>query len=118
MATNTSVTYLSETLVGGPIVTDQVALAADTYYKGMILTYDARANNWAYDAAPAAADTGVAVYMGDGSARTLSSTGYDTVIKAGELMLGGFVDDSGTAVTLDEDIISILGTFGIHVRRK
>ena len=38
MTTSTSATYLSETLVGGPIVTDQVALAADTYYKGMILT--------------------------------------------------------------------------------
>ena len=118
MTTSTSATYLSETLVGGPIVTDQVALAADTYYKGMILTYDASANNYAYDAAPAVTDTGVAVYMGDGSSRVLSAPGYDTVIKAGELMLGGFVDDAGAAVVLDEDIIAILSTFGINVRRK
>jgi len=118
MATSTSVTYLGETLVGGPIVTDQVALAADTYYKGMILTYDADNNNWAYDASPTVADTGVAVYLGDGSSRVLAAEGYDAIIKAGELMEGGFVDDSGEVVTLDEDIISILGTFGIHVRRK
>ena len=118
MATNTSVTYAAETLVGGPIVTDQVALAADTYYKGMILTYNASANNYAYDAAPAVTDTGVAVYLGDGGSRVLSSPGYDAVIKHGELMLGGFVNDSGAAVTLDEDIIAILSTFGINVRRK
>ena len=56
--------------------------------------------------------------MGDGSSRVLSAPGYDTVIKAGELMLGGFVDDAGAAVVLDEDIIAILSTFGINVRRK
>jgi hypothetical protein len=118
MATSTSVNYAAETLIGGPIVTDQVYLAADTYYKGMILTYDASNNYWVYDASPAAADTGVGVYLGDGGSRVLSSAGYDAIIKSGELMASGFVNDSGTAVTLDEDIISVLGTFGIHVRRK
>ena len=115
-----AVTYNTENLIAGEIVTDQVALAADTYYKGMLLTYVAGSNNWAYDAAPGAADTGVAIYLGDNvsDSRVLSSPGYGTVIKAGAVMEGGFVNDSGVAVTLDEDIISVLGTFGIHVKRS
>lgn len=114
------VTYSTENLIAGDIITDQVALAADTYYRGMLLTYDASTNTWAYDAAPAAADTGVGIYLGDSisDSRTLSVAGYGTIIKAGEVYAGGFVNDSGVAVTLDEDIISILGTFGIHVKRK
>jgi hypothetical protein len=115
-----AVTYNTEKLIGGPIITDQVALAADTYYKGMILTYVANDNNWVYDAAPGASDTGVAVYLGSSvvDSRVLAAPGYDTVIKAGELMEGGFVNDSGASITLDEDIISVLGTFGIHVKRS
>ena len=115
-----AVTYNTENLIGGWIETDQVALAADTYYKGMLLTYVAGSNNWAYDAAPSVADTGVAVYLGDNvsDSRVLSAPGYGTVIKAGQLMAGGFVNDSGVAVTLDEDIISILGTFGIFIKRS
>ena len=113
------VTYNTEKLIAGDIITDQVALAADTYYRGMLLTYDASGNNWVYDAAPAAADTGVGIYLGDSisTSRTLSTAGYGTIIKAGEVYAGGFVNDSGVAVTLDEDIISVLGTFGIHVKR-
>jgi len=115
----TAVTYNTEKLIGGPITTDVVTLAADTYYKGMLLTYDASANGYAYDAAPTVADTGVAIYLGDSinDNRVLSAPGYDTVIKSGEVQLNGFVNDSGTAVTLDEDIIAILSTFGIYVKR-
>ncbi len=113
------VTYNTEKLIAGEIITDDVAMAADTYYRGMLLTYDASTNKWGYDAAPAAADTGVGIYLGDGisASRTISVSGYDTIIKAGEVYAGGFVNDSGVAVTLDEDIISVLGTFGIHVKR-
>ena len=114
-----AVTYNTEKLIAGTIQTDVVALAADTYYKGMLLTYVAGSNNWAYDAAPAAADTGVGIYLGDSvsDSRVLASPGYGTIIKGGEVMEGGFVNDSGAAVTLDEDIISVLGTFGIYVKR-
>ncbi len=114
-----AVTYNTENLIAGEIQTDVVALAADTYYKGMMLTYVAGSNNWAYDAAPTVTDTGVAIYLGDSvsTSRVLSSPGYGTVIKAGEIMEGGFVDDTGTAVVLDEDIISILGCFGIYIKR-
>lgn len=114
-----AVTYNTEKLIAGPIQTDVVALAADTYYKGMLLTYVAGSDNWVYDAAPTVADTGIAVYLGDSvsDSRVLSAPGYGTVIKAGEVMIGGFVDDAGAAVVLDEDIISILGTFGLYVKR-
>ena len=113
------VTYNTEKLIAGDIITDQVTMAADTYYRGMLLTYNAGSNAWVYDAAPGAADTGVGIYLGDGisASRVLSAPGYDTILKAGEVYAGGFVDDSGVAVTLDEDIISVLGTFGIHVKR-
>ena len=35
------VTFNTENLIAGDIKTDQVYLKADTYYRGMILTYDA-----------------------------------------------------------------------------
>jgi len=114
-----AVTYNTESLIAGQIQTDVVALAADTYYKGMILTYNASNNNYEYDASPAVADTGVAIYLGDSinTSRVLAAAGYDTVIKAGEVQEGGFVNDSGVAVALDEDIIAILSTFGIYIKR-
>jgi hypothetical protein len=114
-----AVTYNTESLIAGSIQTDQVYLAADTYYKGMLLTYDANNNYWVYDATPGAADTGVGIYLGDSvsTSRLLSSAGYGTIIKGGDVQEGGFVNDSGNAVTLDEDIISVLGTFGIYVKR-
>ncbi len=114
-----SVDYITEKLIAGEIITDQVALAADTYYKGMILTYDANNDRYKYNAAPAATDT-VAIYLGDGSGegRVLASTGYGSVIICGEVFEGGIVTDANAAFTVTEDIRAACNAVGIYIKRK
>ena len=114
-----SVDYITEKLIAGEIITDQVALAADTYYKGMILTYDSGNDRYQYDATPAATDT-VAIYLGDGSGegRVLAAPGYDSVIIAGEVFEGGIVTDANAVFTVTEDIRAACNAVGIYIKRK
>ena len=114
-----SVDYITEKLIAGEIITDQVALAADTYYKGMLLTYVAADDNYAYDATPADGDT-IAIYLGDGSVvgRVLAAPGYDSVIIGGEVFEGGIVTDANAAFTVTEDIRAICNAAGIYIKRK
>ena len=114
-----TVTYNTENLIAGEIKTDQVPLAADTYYRGMPLTYNAGNNNYEYDATPAQTDT-IAIYLGNGigASRVLSAPGYDTVIIFGEVMEGGIVTDANAAFTVTEDIRAICAQAGIFIKRK
>ena len=111
-----AVTYNTETLIAGEIKTDQAPLAADTYYKGMPLKYTAASDYWEYDSTC----TGGGFYLGDGksASRTLSGTGYDTIIVGGDVMEGGIVNDSGTALTVSEDMIAANGKMGLYIKRS
>lgn len=113
------VTFNTENLIAGDIKTDQVYLKADTYYRGMILTYDAVTDAYQYDAAPAQTDT-IAIYLGGGigTSRVLSAAGYDSVIIGGEVMEGGIVTDANAAFTVTEDIRAICAQAGIYIKRK
>lgn len=116
MATNTSVTYSAETLIAGPIKTDQALLKADTYYKGMPLKYTAGSDYYEYDATAA---TVAAFYLGDGSSRVIGGSGaVDAIILGGEIMASGIVNDSGTALTVDQDFIAAVAANGFYVKRK
>ena len=111
-----AVTYNTESLIAGAIQTDQATLAADTYYKGMPLKYTADSDYWEYDSTC----TGGAIYLGSSVAasRTLSVSGYDTIIVGGEVMEGGIVDDSGDALTITEDMIAAMGKLGVYIKRS
>lgn len=115
-----TITYNTENLIAGDLKTDQVPLAADTYYRGMPLTYNSGNNNYEYDATPAVTDT-VAVYLGSGigASRVLSQPGYDTVaITGSELLESGLVTDTNTAFTVTEDLRAIFAKSGIIIKRK
>ena len=108
-----STAYNTEKLIAGNVQTQQVKLAADTYYKGMPLAYTAGTDSYGYDAT---ASTLAAIYMEDES-RTLSVAGYGTVIMGGEIYEGGLVDDSNVALTIDEDFIAAVAPRGFYIKR-
>ena len=108
-----STTYLTEELIAGDIKTDQVNLAADTYYRGMPLKYTAASDYYEYSAVAGEIQ---AIFMEDES-RTLASAGYGSVIVGGDVYEGGFVDDSGDALTLDDDYIAAAASNGFYIKR-
>lgn len=109
--------YATETLIAGQIQTDQVYLKADTYYRGMPLKYTAASDYYEYDATPANL---AAIYLGNPQAtsRVLSAAGYDAVIKGGQVFQDGFVNDSGAALTIDEDYIAAAAANGFYIKKK
>jgi len=113
----TTTEYKEEKLICGNIITDQVPLKADTYYRGMPLTYDSDTNLYGYSATGSVI---FAVYLGGAqeTSRVLSTSGYGSVIKSGELYEEGFVNDSNVALTIDEDFKAAAGVRGFHIRRK
>ena len=110
-------TYATENLICGEIQTDQVKLKAGTYYRGMPLKYTATSDYYEYDATPANL---AAIYLGNPQAtsRILSSAGYDAVIKGGQVFQDGFVDNSGAALTIDEDYIAAAAANGFYIKKK
>jgi hypothetical protein len=109
-----SVTYNTEKLVAGKVQTQQVKLAADTYYKGMPLAYDAGNDRYTYSATAA---TLAAIFMEDDS-RAIDANDWGTVIMGGEIQQGGLVNDSNVALTVDEDFIAAVAPRGFYIKRS
>ena len=106
--------YNTEDLIAGEIKTAQVPLKADTYYRGMPLKYTSGSDYYEYDAT---ASTLAAVFLEDES-RTLTDTGYGAVIVGGELLDTGLVDDSGDALTIDEDFKAAVAPRGFYIKTE
>lgn len=108
-----SVSYdAGKQLQAGNVTTDQVPLAADTYYTGMLLEYDA--TNDVYIAL--ATDANMAgIYNGE--EKTLASAGYGSAIMGGEINETGLVDAAGAAITLTEDQRAAYRDKGFYIKR-
>jgi len=74
-------------------------LAADTYYIGMLLEYNATND----ELEAISTGTLAAIYNGDEDGRVLSASGVGSVIVAGDISEEGLVDNAGAALTLTED---------------
>ena len=109
--------YATENLICGQIQTDQVKLKAGTYYSGMPLKYTADYDYYEYSAIGSEL---AAIYLGNPQAtsRVLSAAGYDAVIKGGQVFQDGFVNDSGAALTIDEDYIAAAAANGFYIKKK
>lgn len=112
-----STTYNTEELIAGKIETQQVKLAADTYYRGMPLEYDAANDRYKYLASGSIAG----IFLedddeGTGVAKTANAWG--SIIFGGDVYEGGIVDDSGDAYTITEDIIAAWRAEGFFIKRK
>lgn len=108
-----AVTYeAGKKLIGGWVSTDQVPLAADTYYDGMLLEYDATADNYK----ALATDANMSgIY--NGGERTLASAGFGDCIMAGEINETGLVSATNVALTLTEDQRATYRNRGFYIKR-
>lgn len=104
--------YETEKLIAGPVQTQQVKFAADTYYRGMPLEYDA--DNDRYVTLTSGSIAGI--FLGEET--TLVNNDYDSIIIGGEIYAGGLVTDLNTAFTVTEDIIAAWAPRGFYIKRK
>lgn len=101
-------------LIAGFISTDQAPLAADTYYVGMPLEYDAGNDRYKYLATAANV---AAIYNGVDEAE-LTAGDFADIIVFGEVYEGALVDDAGDAYTMTEDLRATFNAAGLLVKRK
>lgn len=100
-------------LNAGWISTREIPLAADTYFIGMRLEYNATNDNYEI----LSAGTLAGLYNGtDG--RVLAAPGVDNCIVAGEVSSAGIVDDAGDVATLTEDEIAAYRDAGFYVKEN
>lgn len=99
-------------LQAGEVTTDQVPLAADTYYPGMELEYSAAADEYI----ALVTDANVAAIY-NGEERTLASSGIGDCIMAGEINETGLVDAAGASKTLTEDQRATRRDKGFYIKR-
>ena len=97
---------------GDFFITDQKPLAADTYYPGMLLEYDAT-NDVMIALATDANLAGIYI----GPERTLTGAGQGGVCIAGDIDPAGLVDDSNDALTITEDQRQVYRNRGFYIKR-
>ena len=105
--------YETEKLIGGEIKTQQVKFAADTYYKGMPLEYDAGNDRYQYLASGA-----LAGFFLEDESRAILANGWGFLISGGEIQEGGIVTDANAAYTVTEDLIATWRAEGFFIKRS
>lgn len=101
-------------LIAGFISTRQLPLPADTYYIGMLLEYDAAADNYK----ALAVDANMSAIYNGTDGRVLAGAGVDDCIVAGEIAHGGIVDAAGAALVLTEDQIAAFAKNGFWIKEN
>ena len=119
MANPTTTNYNTDRLIAGQVQTQQVKFAADRYYRGMPLEYDAANDRYRYYGT----DTSIlhGFFLEDdnlGSGIVKADNEWGSIINGGEVQEGGIVDDSGNAMTITEDMIAGAALLGIYIKRK
>jgi len=108
-----STTYISENLAGGEFTTQTGKFAADTYYPGMPLEYDAANDRYQYLNAG-----DIAGFFWEPESRAILADGYGTFMDGGEIQQQGIVTDAGAAYTITEDLIAAWSVRGFKVKRN
>ena len=103
--------YTTEKLLAGMMITNHLALAAGTYYRGQNLVWNGTNNNYE-DAAGATPD---AIYIGEEVTFALATK--STLMIWGEVQLEGLVNGSNVAIgTLTDAEIKAYQDNGIFVK--
>jgi hypothetical protein len=105
-------TYIVDDLIAGPVITDEGKMAADTYYRGMTLTYNTSTGYYTYNATAGSIN---AVY--NGPTLALDAADRGSIIIGGEVHKAGLVNDSGAALTVTDDIIAQAALDGLYIKR-
>lgn len=112
MATSETTEFLTENLIAGEIKTQQVKMAADTYYRGMPLEYDSGNDRYQYLASGDLAGFWLE------ETRTLEANEWGSIIVNGSEVLGrGIVTDGNVAYTITEDLRAAWAALGFLVKR-
>lgn len=106
-------TYTVDDLVAGKVITDEVKVAADTYYRGMPLTYDSGDDRYSYSATAGEIN---AIWLED-TRVVAANDSRGSVIIGGEVNGNGMVDGSGSALTITDAMISMSALEGIYIKR-
>ena len=107
-----TVDYLSETLIGGETKTQQVKFAADTYYNGMPLQYDATNDRYL------TLTTGdIAGIFLEKDERIMVNNDIGSIIIGGEVMETGLVTATNTALTVTDDMIAAWAALGFYIKK-
>jgi hypothetical protein len=105
-------TYTVDDLIAGPVITDQVKMAADTYYRGMTLRYNTSTGRYEYNITAGQLN---AVY--NGPTLSLDADDRGSVIIGGEVNKAGLKNDSGAVQTITDDIIAQAALQGLYIKR-
>ena len=97
-------------LIAGIVFTEQENLAADTYYNGMPLAYEAETGVYAYSATQFDA-------FYNGATKTLASAGHGSIIVGGELYEGGMVTDANVVITMTTALRAQMRANGFYPRK-
>lgn len=103
--------FETENLIAGEIRTQQVKLAADTYYRGMPLEYDADNDRYQY------LNQGSIAGIWLEEERTLTANEWGSIIVGGEILGRGIVTDADAEYTITEDLIAAWAVRGFYVKR-
>jgi hypothetical protein len=104
-------TYTTENLIAGKIQTQQVPLAADTYYRGMALEFNSGTGY--YEVLSSGSISGI--YLGEEA--TLTAGDFNSVIVGGEVYEGGIVNGSNVALTFTDTILAAWSVRGFYVKK-
>jgi len=105
-------TYIVDDLIAGPVITDEGKMAADTYYRGMTLTYNTSTKRYTYNVTAGSVN---AVY--NGPTLALDADDRGSVIIGGEVHKAGLVNDSNAALTVDDETIARAALVGLYIKR-
>jgi hypothetical protein len=106
-------TYNVDDLIAGDIITDQVKVLADTYYRGMPLKYNTGTDRYEYSAT---AGEVVAVWLED-ERIVAANDSRGSVILGGEVNGEGLVNDSGAKLTVTDAIRARAAQVGLYIKR-
>jgi len=109
--------YYNNNKVAGEITTDQVPLAADTYFDGMPLKYNSTTHVYEYSEVGSEL-AGIIMLDPQVDSRVLSAAGFGTIIKGGKVFVDCLVDGDGDPLTIDEDFIAATALNGFYFERR
>lgn len=110
-----AVDYNEELLIAGQIQTDEVPLAADTYYRGQLLAFTAGK----YEDLDANQGTLAGIYLGvgDEASEVLVDDDVRTIIVGGQVNERGLLDNTGAVRTITVANRAAWNLLGFYVKR-
>jgi hypothetical protein len=111
------VSYNGEVLIVGRHETDQVPLAADVYYRGQLLAFNAVTAK--YEDLNANQGTLAGIYLGisDAAHETLEDGDIRTIITGGQVNERGLLDNTGAVRTVTVANRAAWNLLGFYVKR-